>query len=752
LIKGAPPRSASSSAARDKALVLRADRSTSILGKSVSAEGQVELRYGDILLRTESLRLAEAQNEVVAPGAVEVQHLGSQVKGRALRLELDAFLGELLEPTYRIAQTGGSGQAQRLDFLGQQRLRADAASYSSCPRVDEQGQPVAPDWELRTDRLQLDLASNVGVAEGAVLRFMGVPLLAAPAFSFPLGDQRRSGWLPPHLGADNRSGFEVAVPYYFNIADNADATLTPFVMTRRGFGGDGELRGLLPWGATEVQASWLPNDRVLGEQRWGLRWNGRAEADQGLRVLWETERVSDDDYWKDLRRRIDSPTPRLLPSDLQVQQAGAWGDALNWQGYARLQRWQVLQTTESSTQIVAPFQREPQLGLRLSSRSELAVLAGFMPPQHRPGLEGGLELEYNRFTLPSAALPGQSPGGERLHALAHWALPVVDPAWWLIPRLDINAAAYRVKTPMADGRLRAQRVVPTVSLDLGMAFERTTTLLGRELLQSLEPRLLFVNTPYRSQESLPNFDSAVRDFNVESLYAINPFTGVDRVADARQLSFGAVSRWLNPQDGEEQLRLGLVQRYQFRPQRLSPDPDSRRFSDLLLTVASHLRDPWYLDGAVQFNPDNQRSVRSVLRARFNPGPYRTISLAYRFQRDRSEQLDLAWQWPLAGRQGVSASGQSCQGRWYSAGRVQYSLRESRVTDSLLGLEYNSGCWVLRMGVERLSTGLSQANTRFLIQLELVGLSRLGANALKVLRDNVPGYRPLASDDGLPATP
>lgn len=739
---------------RDKALVLRAERSTAQLGQTLEAEGDVQLRYGDTWLRTEALRYFEPRNEVVAPGAVRIEHLGSQLEGRGLRLELDAFLGELLAPTYRLAVTGGSGQAQRLDFLGEQRLRADAASYSSCPRVDDEGRPLPPDWELRTDRLELDLARNEGRAEGAVLRFLGVPLLAAPSFSFPLGDQRRSGWLPPHIGADNRSGVELAVPYYFNLADNADATVTPFVMTRRGIGADAEVRGLLPWVASEVQASWLPHDRVLGGDRWALRWSGQAYPSESLRVQWGTERVSDDDYWKDLRRRVISPTPRLLASDLQLSQSGAWRDGLGWEAYARVQRWQVLQASDVSSQIVSPYQRDPQIGIRLQSDGELGLLAGFMPRQHRPRLEGGLELELNRFSLPSAALPGQTRGGDRLHALGHLALPVLDPGWWIIPRLDVNAAAYRVRSPMTDGRTRARRVVPTLSLDLGLALERKAQWAGRDLLQSLEPRLLFVNTPYRAQDALPNYDSAPRDFNVESLYAINPFTGIDRVADTRQLAFGAVSRWLNAADGEELLRLGLVQRYQFRTQQINPTPGltSRRFSDLLLTGAAHLHQPWWLDGAVQFNPDSQRSVRSVLRARFSPGPFRSVSLAYRFQRDQSEQLDLAWQWPLAGKRAISQSGQSCQGHWYSAGRVQYSLRERRVTDSLLGLEYNASCWVLRMGVERLSTGQSQTSTRFLVQLELNGLSRLGANALKVLRDNVPGYRPLASDNGPYAIP
>jgi LPS-assembly protein len=45
-----------------------------------------------------------------------------------------------------------------------------------------------------------------------------------------------------------------------------------------------------------------------------------------------------------------------------------------------------------------------------------------------------------------------------------------------------------------------------------------------------------------------------------------------------------------------------------------------------------------------------------------------------------------------------------------------------------------------MAVSRLSTGVSQASTQGLLQLELVGLSRLGSNAISVLRDNIPGYR------------
>lgn len=722
------------------AVVIRAERLEGVMGQRLKLDGNVQLRHGETLLRAPSLQYDESLDEVQSEGEVAFEHLGNRLAGRGLKLQLERFVGELLEPTYTLSLTGGSGRARRMDFIGEQRMRADEASYSSCPRPSDE----APAWELRTEELQLDLPANEGRARGAVLRFQGLPILAAPSFSFPLTDERKSGWLPPHFGADNRSGVELALPYYFNLAPEHDLTLTPFVMTRRGFGSDLELRALRRWGEAALNLSLLPHDRVSGERRWLWRLQGSSEPWTGARLQADAESGSDAALWKDLRRRIASPTPRLLARDLQAEQ-GFELLGLHGSAYARALGWQVAQSSEADARITAPYQRAPQLGLRFRR-----------PADARDSwrLEPSVELEYNRFTLPSAALADQDPGGERLHLLASVAMPLGAEAWWLTPQLGLNAAAYRPRLALSDGRLRARRSVPTASLDAGMVFERATELAGHALWQTLEPRVLYVHTPYRAQESLPIYDSAPLDFNVESLYAINPYTGIDRVADAQQLSFGATSRWLDAASGEEKLRLGLVQRYLFRPQRITPDPGTvdRRLSDLLLAGSAHLWQPWWLDGSVQFNPETERTERSVLRARYNPGPFRTVSLAYRLTRNQSEQLDLAWQWPLW-RSATRKNGtESCGGAWYGAGRVQYSLRDSRVTDSLVGLEYDAGCWVLRVGVERLSTGLAEANTRFLLQLELVGLSRLGSNALKVLRDNVPGYRPLASESGLSPRP
>jgi LPS-assembly protein len=183
------------------------------------------------------------------------------------------------------------------------------------------------------------------------------------------------------------------------------------------------------------------------------------------------------------------------------------------------------------------------------------------------------------------------------------------------------------------------------------------------------------------------------------------------------------------------------------------DPLTQRFSDALLVGSTSVLPNWTLDGAVQYSTDLQRSIRSIVGARYSPGPYRTVSATYRLARGLSEQVEVGWQWPVlgqpyAGRRASSVqnlSDNSCTGTWYSVGRFNYSMKDRRMTDSVLGVEYDAGCWIGRFVAQQLSTGQSQATTRFSLQLELVGLSRIGSNPLKVLKDNIPGYRLLRDE-------
>ena len=723
------------------ALLIQARSLETQLDQSSRAEGDVDMHYGDLRLRADQLDYDESTDLARVRGKVTISRAGNTFSGPEARLYVSRFEGEFVSPTYFFSATGSSGHARSINFADAKHVRAIEGTYSSCPIVDGQ----EPDWQLSAENLAMDFDKNEGVASGAVLRFLGVPILAAPALSFALDGQRKSGWLPPLIGLDNRSGFEFGVPYYWNIAPQRDATITPVIMTKRGAGLDSEFRYLEPNHSGTVGVDMLPHDRVAGRSRWeaSLRQDGSFGDD--WRYTVRAERVSDDDYWKDMPQRLQSKTQRLLAGDalLERRKDYAWGE---WQSYLRVQQWQALQGTDPAAQFTAPYQRSPQIGTRFATSADDAVLDGFTPWGRKARLEGSLEAEYNRFDLSPDALPGQSPPGQRVHLLGHASLPMGGAGWWLIPRMSVNAASYALDQPLADGRKRLTRTIPSFSLDNGWIFERDTSLLGKSMRQTLEPRLLYLRTPYRAQDQVPNFDSAPRDFNFDSIYAENQFTGIDRVNDANQLTFGAISRWIRPETGDEVLRLGAVQRLDFSTPKITADgspPSGQRLSDLLLLGAVHVSEFWWADGTMQYDPKFNRSQRTVVRARYSPGDFKTVSVAYRLARGQSEQAEVAWQWPLFGTKRTSSGG--CGGAWYSAGRVQYSMRDKRITDSVASVEYDAGCWVMRVGVQRLSTGFTQTNTRLMLQLELVGLSRLGSNALHILKDNIPGYRPLSSE-------
>jgi LPS-assembly protein len=719
-----------------------------------SAEGEVRLQRGPLVLQADRLDYAQAQDLARASGQVRIEHPSGHYSGSELQLQLDRFEGFFLQPSYEFERVQAGGRAKRIDFLDRDRSVIEGGWYTSCPREDvvsptgEGGTP-RPDWVLQSDRVRLDFEANEGIAEGAVLRFMNVPILALPTMSFPLGEARKSGWLPPTLDLDTRSGLSVAVPYYWNLAPNRDATLTPRLITRRGAGANAEFRYLEPAASGRIEGELLPEDRLAGRTRWLLATEHEGRLPGPLRWQLQALRVSDDAWWKDFPLDARSLTPRLLPQRLAAERDldFGWGQGL---AYARMLRWQVLQGSDQ--RLVPPYERAPQIGLQLDG-----PLAG--------GLRYALQAETTRFvplqgTLGAGGAAGVPPAGWRSHVLADVSRHLGDEGAWWTPRLALNAASYALEQPLADGRRRAGRVIPTFSVEGGLTFERDTALFGRALRQTLEPRALYVNTPWREQGGLPNFDSAARDINFDAIFSDNAFTGVDRVSDAHQVTLGVTTRLLDAASGAEAARLALAQRYLLRDQRITPEgtPLTRRASDLFALGGATLARGLAVDLALQYSPQLQRTVRSVGSLRWNPGDFRTVSATYRLTRGLAEQVELGWQWPVwktaAGRAAASpvsgaAGGQACGGNLYTVGRVNYSLRDSRVTDSILGLEYDAGCWILRLVGERLSTGRSEATTHILLQLELVGLSRLGSNPLRVLKDNIPGYRLLRDERAQP---
>jgi LPS-assembly protein len=493
-----------------------------------------------------------------------------------------------------------------------------------------------------------------------------------------------------------------------------------------------------------LQVHQVPLDQERERSRHAVYWQQRWAA-SGLQLSTEGLRVSDDDYWKDFdhtqtfQRRTfsvlnlgEDPSaersqanlqPRLLAQTAQAERPWQWGAAAGL-AYARVQHWQVLQGTDPNGAFISPFQRSPQVGV-----TAMAPLWG--------GMDLALETEVNRFTRPDMALDlaPQLRNGQRWHALASVSRPWIGPAGWLIPKLSLNAATYRLEAASAAavalGSDALSRTIPTLSVDAGLNFERRWSLSQRPLVQTLEPRLVYVNTPMRDQRELPNFDAAPKEFNSTSIFSENAFSGIDRVSDAHQVTMGMTTRTLDSASGAEFVRGSIAQRVQFRDQTTTPAGTvaNQRLSDVLMAATVGLSPNWGLDGTVQYNPDLARTTRSVLTMRYQPRLNTTLLASYRYARDLAETVELRANWPLWTRTTGTGSN-DCTLLVTGASRLNYNTREGRLADSLAGLEMDAGCWIMRLGMQRQSTGVTEVVTRLIFQLELSGLTRSRANPLR----------------------
>ncbi|MDP3356168.1 MAG: LPS-assembly protein LptD [Polaromonas sp.] len=730
------------------------DRLTGRPDLETTVDGNAELRRGASSIRADRIEYDQPTDLVKARGNVRVNSSGNLYNGPELEIKLDTFEGFFLTPDYRFLQNNGYGSADRADFIDEKRLVATNATFTTCQRGE--GPSWMPAWIVRASTIKFDKEADVGEASGGVLRFMNVPILAAPTFTFPLSDKRKSGLLPPTLAIDNISGTSVTVPYYFDIAPNRDATFSPSIMSKRGVDLAGEFRYLDLTYKGELRASLLPNDQLRDRTRWSYNYlhagsyNTGFKAIGGVSVNLNLNRVSDDNYWRDFPRSGTLLTQRLLTST----------GAVTWaQGYLTTTfgatTYQTLQDVNSV--IVPPYDRLPQL---------TATYARFNAPvAGLNGLDYSLTTDFTRFQSDSRLT--RQPNANRGFALAQVSRPWIRPAGYITPKLLLHSSTYQFDGPLVNGARSASRVLPTFSLDTGLTFERETSFFGNNFTQTLEPRAFYVNTPYRNQSHLPNYDSGLNAFNFGTLFTENEFVGNDRISDSNMLTTGLTSRLLDPDTGAEALRLGLAQRIRFKDRRVTLPGEVRvaeRLSDLLLGASVNLTPAWSLDSTVQYNPKSNISERSTLGARYSPSNYRVISAAYRRQRNVSEQYDVGWQWPIndlwgdKGKDLGPGRGQG-GGRWYSVGRLNYSVPDKKFVDMVLGLEYDGCCWIGRVVLERTalrsaalasSTTGSSSNTRILFQLEFVGFSRIGSSPLKTLKANVPRYQYLREQVAAPS--
>ena len=701
-------------------------------------EGNAELRRGGTSLRADRIEYYQPEDLLKSRGNVRINRAGNQYSGPELEIKLDRFEGFFTSPSYRFLNNGGNGQADRLDFKDDRHFTALNATYTTCEKDNEAS--WQPAWTLHAQKFEFDLDAEVGVATNPVIRFKNVPILWLPEASFPLSDKRKSGFLPPTFGLDSISGFEIIQPYYWDIAPNRDATFSPKLMSKRGVDLAGEFRYLEPQYKGELRANILPADKLRDTDRWSYHYQHQGTVNTGISSIGNVglnlnlNRVSDNDYWRDFPV-VNALNPRLLPQDAIL----TWG-----RGYfattVRAVKWQTLQ--DVTAPITPPYDRLPQFNATYTRVD--APLAGL-----GRGFDWSVEGDYTRFSA-DKVLTGQA-NADRSYFRTQASYPWLLPAGYITPKLQLHATNYKFDAPISNGASSASRVVPTFSLDSGVQFERAAGFWGRDFTQTLEPRAFYVRTPFRDQNFLPNYDSGANSFNFATVFTENSFVGNDRISDANLLTLGLTSRLLDPATGAEAVRFGVAQRLRFDDQKvaLSPSalPVTDRISDFLVGASVNWVPQWSLDGTLQYNPKTKQSDRSSLGVRYNPSTYRVVSAAYRNQRGLSEQVDVGWQWPindLGGDKGLNLGAGQGQGggRYYAVGRLNYSVLDKKLVDTVVGIEYDGCCWIGRVVLQRSQNGTATSNTRILFQLELVGFSRIGASPLQTLKSNVPYYQNL----------
>lgn len=693
-------------------LFYRAQNIDGVSEKVIEAWGAVELRDRTHRFTADWARYDAETEEIWAKGNVVLRRLGDSISGPELQINRVTSIGFVKEARYELgpsptrpAQYHAHGSASELVLAGPDRYEASDATYTTCEASDE--------WLLNMKSLDLDQTRQVGTARNAVLYFKDVPIMWTPWLDFPLNRDRKSGFLAPSFGSTGGRGLEMTLPYYWNIAPNYDATISPRVMSKRGVELNTQFRYIFTGVKGELDASLLPHDNQTATNRYGLSWKHEESLGwllPGLAASANVNKVSDDFYFTDLSDHISSTSQTNLPREVALTY-----NLPNVGVAARVQRFQTLQ--DPAAPIVPPYDRTPQI---LVNAQRLDWY----------GFDLTMPGEYVHFTHPTLL------SGDRATLYPSIAYPVKWGGFSITPKYGFHMSRYFVDDPSREQQW-INRTVPIASLDASVVFERDLDLFGKEYLQTLEPRAYYLRIPARKQTEIPNFDSAIADLSFSQLFSENRYTGSDRINDADQVTLALTSRLIDPKTGNERLRVSVGERIYFTDQEVTlfETPRTNRISDVVATATGRISDAWLLDSGVQYSPDNKQLELLNFSVRYQPSPGKSLNMSYRYVRElltaesattQIKQIDLSGQWPITST-------------IYALARWNYSLYDHKLVEGLLGLEYNEGCWTFRLVGQQLATTTQNRTNAVFFQLELNGLSRIGTNPLDALRRNIPGY-------------
>ncbi len=661
--------------------------------EQILLNGTIAIKHRDGALKAENARYDPESNIATVGGEMSYESAGLQVRSSNATIDVKEGTFELGESGYELSNGDVISQGRAGGILrdADGNLNLDNATYSSCPPGDN-------GWLIRSDNIKLDPKNGIGTARDITLRFKDVPIFYAPVFSFPISNQRKTGFLSPRFDQNDKTGLEYRQPFYWNIRPDTDATFVARAMTERGIQIQTELRHLNRIGTWTINQEFMSDDDRFTS---GVnRYFGRFRHDGALSNRWTTQidlsSVSDKSYFEDLgdTLKIASITHLQRRADLVYT-------AKDYKFRTRLLSYQTVDDTIAPDQ--RPYKQLPQLTLN------------YRKLKPRLGLSATVDSEWVYFDRDDSVT------GSRLDINPKLEWKKNRASWFSALAASVRQTNYDVTNGSHS------RTVPTISADAGLYLDSFRETDGS--LLTLEPRLFYLYAKRTNQDQIPVFDTGALDFNFSQLFRENRFAGADRINDANQLSFALSSRMINPQGREKfQASVGQILYFEDRTVTLpDEEPVSSSRSDVVAELKLEFDQNWSGQTALQWNSDTNTTERSSAAIRYRDGSDRLVNIGHRYLDEQGETLSASFAWPI-------------KNNWKVASGWNYSLDDKKSIETVLGVEYESCCWAFRTAARRYITDSGEDhNTAFFFQLVLKGLAPVGQNVTEVLREAVGGY-------------
>jgi len=670
----------------DIPLQIDADNFEALPEQSIRINQNVRLEKGDQQLVTEELIYNPDTGRIDLPDYLNYSDALIDLRADSGWVETEENRGRFEQVEYRFQRGEGSGSAGLVELISETQAEVEVFDFTTCD-------PADPDWELKASSVDLDLESGRGVARNARLDFKGVPIFYSPWLSFPLDDRRKSGFLYPRMGFSSDDGFDLSVPWYWNIAPNQDATFTPRWIQDRGVMLGVQHRFLTRRQRGLFNVEVLPDDREEDETRYFAEFEYAASVAPNWRFNADLRRASDENYFLDLGGDLADSALQFLRSSAALR-----GSGRNWSLNLSADTFQVLDDTVSQAR--EPYRRLPRLLFNLDQ-----------PLTQQLDFKVDSEVVYFERD--------QGVTGARMDLYPRLRYNWITPGSFLRPTVGFRSTTYQL-SGARDNSL--SRNLPIASIDGGLIFERP---LSEGRIQTLEPRLFYLYAPFRDQTDLPDFDTRELTFGFSQLFSDNRFSGPDRQGDANQLTAALTTRLLDQQNGRSLLDFSIGQIFYFRDLRVSLNepPDGDR--DRSATVAElNWRPARTIIASAGLEWDSEADETQVAQFGLTYRPQRGLQLAvgYRFRRERVDQADIRFRLPVRDNLAL-------------IGRANYSFEDDEPLELLAGIEFESCCWAVRLiGREYVRDRDADRRTAVFLELHLKGLGSLGRRPYPLFAD------------------